>query len=290
MREQSQMEAIKVDDLSIEYYTSNFRLENISLSIDEGEIVLLTGKSGSGKSTLLYCLSGLIPHCINVKEYHGAVNVNGQEISKMSLTDLTKNFGIVLQNPTSQIFGMTVEEDMAFGLENLCVERSEIKKRIGEALKFINLENYRKADPLSLSGGQIQRVALGSMLVTEPNILFLDEPTSNLDPRGTKEVLTILKKLKDKKKTIILVERKAEYIVPFVDRIIGLEDGKVVADLEPRRFFSNRDVVSRLGVSPPQVVRLAYQLIDEGVESKLPITVEEFCSAHSDFTKNKGGV
>jgi energy-coupling factor transporter ATP-binding protein EcfA2 len=284
------METIKVDSLSIEYYTSNFRLENISLSIDEGEIVLLTGKSGSGKSTLLYCLSGLIPHCINVKEYQGTVEVNGQEISKMSLTDLTKNFGIVLQNPTSQIFGMTVEEDMAFGLENLCVERSEIKKRIGEALTFTNLENYRKADPLSLSGGQIQRVALGSMLVADPNILFLDEPTSNLDPRGTREVLTILKKLKDKRKTIVLVERKAEYIVPFVDRVIGLHDGKVIADLEPRRFFSNREVVSRLGVSPPQVVRLAYQLIEDGVDSELPITVEEFCSAHSDFVKTGRGV
>ena len=284
------MEAIKADDLSIEYFNSGFCLENINLSIKEGEIVLLTGKSGSGKSTLLYCLSGVIPHSINTKKYHGAVYINGQEITKLLLTEITKNSGIVLQNPTSQIFGMTVEEDMAFGLENLGVERNEIRKRVTEALRFTNLERYRKADPLSLSGGQIQRVVLGSMLVMEPNILFLDEPTSNLDPRGTKEVLTILKKLKDKKKTIILVDRKAEHIVPFVDRIIGLQDGKVIADSEPRKFFLNRDIVTRLGVSPPQVVRLAYRLIEDELNIDLPLSPEEFYDIHARYVKDNGGV
>lgn len=267
---------LKAENLTAEYYGSQFSLKNINLSIEEGEIVLLTGPSGSGKTMLLYCLSGIIPHCINVRKYEGAVYIDGLEVRKTKLTDITKICGYVLQNPTSQIFGMTVEEDMAFGLENLCIERDEISRRLEEILRFVNLEKYRESDPLSLSGGEKQRVAIGSMIIMQPKIMFLDEPTSNLDPRGTKEVLSMLKKLKEIKKTVVLVERKIEHIVPYVDRIVALDNGAVVLDSEPKRFFANQDVVEKLGVNPPQATRLAYQLGKKGIRIKeIPTSVQE---------------
>lgn len=270
------MIVLKAENLTAEYYGSQFSLKNINLSIEEGEIVLLTGPSGSGKTMLLYCLSGIIPHCINVRKYEGAVYIDGLEVRKTKLTDITKICGYVLQNPTSQIFGMTVEEDMAFGLENLCIERDEISRRLEETLRFVNLEKYRESDPLSLSGGEKQRVAIGSMIIMQPKIMFLDEPTSNLDPRGTKEVLSMLKKLKEIKKTVVLVERKIEHIVPYVDRIVALDNGAVVLDSEPKRFFANQDVVEKLGVNPPQATRLAYQLGKKGIRIKeIPTSVQE---------------
>lgn len=282
------MEVIKTEELSVEYYGSQFSLKNINLSINEGEIVLLTGPSGCGKTMLLYCLSGVIPHCINVQRYEGAVYIKDFEVTRTPLPQITRILGTVLQNPTAQIFGRIVEEDMAFGLENLCVERDEIKKRVDETLKLAGLEKYREADPLLLSGGERQLVAIGSTLVMRPDILVLDEPTSNLDPHGTREVLLTLNKLKEEKKTVVLVERKIEHIVPFVDRIIALYDGEIVSDSEPREFFTDQYLAKRLGINPPQVTRLAYGLREEGVNIKeIPISVQEL---YQTLVKIKEGI
>ncbi|MHA1859760.1 MAG: energy-coupling factor ABC transporter ATP-binding protein [Candidatus Asgardarchaeia archaeon] len=269
------MEAIRAENLTVEYYHSHFSLKNINLSINEGEIILLTGQSGSGKSTLLYSLSGIIPHCINVKTYKGSVYIADLKVKETPFSSIMKSCGVVLQNPTSQIFGMTVEEDMVFGLENICLERDEIKRRVEETLAFVNLEKYREADPLSLSGGEKQRVAIGSMLVMEPKIIFLDEPTSNLDPRGTREILLMLKRLKESKKTTILVERKIEHIVPYVNRIIALDGGNIALDAEPRKFFANEDLVKKLGVNPPQVIRTAYRLKEKTRLKNIPLSIQE---------------
>jgi len=277
------MAVISAKDLTVEYYNSGFSLKHISFSIDEGEIVLLTGPSGSGKTMLLYCLSGVIPHCLNMRTYTGAVYINGVEISKTALSEITKMLGIVLQNPTAQIFGRTVEEDMAFGLENLCVGRDEIKRRIDETLKLVDLEKYRESDPFSLSGGERQRVAIGSTLVMKPDILLLDEPTSNLDSRGTKGVIQTIERLKEEKKTVVLVERNIEHIMPVVDRIIALYDGEKVTDSKPRDFFAKQILVEKLGVNPPQVVRLIYRLRAEGIDIKeLPISIQELYCAIDD--------
>lgn len=269
------LEIIKAENLSVEYYRSQFSLSNVEVSVDQGEIVLLTGPSASGKSTLLYCLSGIIPHCINVSRYAGEVYICGENARKTPFVSIMKNCGVVLQNPTSQIFGMTVEEDMVFGLENLCLKRDEIKNRLDETLEFVNLEKYREADPLTLSGGEKQRVAIASMLVMRPKILFLDEPTSNLDPRGTREILLMLRKLRESGKTVVLVERKIEHILPFVDRIIALDRGEITLDAEPRRFFADEELVKRLGVNVPQVVRVAYGLRERIGLAEIPTSIEE---------------
>ncbi|MEM5794384.1 MAG: ATP-binding cassette domain-containing protein [Candidatus Aenigmatarchaeota archaeon] len=270
------MEKILVKNLNFKYDNSGFCLKNINLRIKEGEFVLLTGPSASGKSTLAYCLSGIIPHCIKNGKMKGNVWVNGKNTKEEKLSELARKVGMVFQNPESQIFGMTVEEDIAFGLENLNFPREEIRKRINKILKFLELKKFKDKPPECLSGGQKQRLVIGSVLVMEPEVLILDEPVSNLDPEGTRMVFSTLISLKQQKKTIILIERKIEGILPFVDRIIALKEGKIVSDSSPRKFFQNVKLVNSLGIQPPQVVRLFYKLKERGFKlGRLPLTVEE---------------
>jgi energy-coupling factor transport system ATP-binding protein len=211
-----------VENLQFSYNSSGFALRNINLKIKENEFVLLTGASGSGKSTLLYCITGIIPHYIKHGEMIGNVWIDGKNTKEVSLEELAKKIGIVLQNPESQIFGMTVEEDIAFGLENACMPRYQIHKKINEILNFLELEKFREKPPESLSGGQKQRLVIGSVLALQPEILVFDEPFSNLDPWGVNLVVSTLEKLKKAGKTILLAERKIEEVIDLVDRIISI--------------------------------------------------------------------
>lgn len=273
------MEKIVVENLCFEYYNSNFKLKNINLKIKSGEFVLLTGPSGSGKSTLAYCFSGIIPHCIKNGEMKGRVIIDGIDTREIPLNELVKKVGIVFQNPESQIFGMSVEEDIAFGLENLCYPREKIIKRVENILSFLELKKLREESPDCLSGGQKQRLVIGSVLAMEPEILVLDEPASNLDPQGTKMILSTLSSLKNMGKTIILIERKVEYILPFIDRVIAMNDGEIIANSDPRDFFKNKKLVEKINVHPPQIIRLYYKLIEKNMKlNYLPLTIEEFVS------------
>jgi energy-coupling factor transporter ATP-binding protein EcfA2 len=272
------MKKIVVRNLYYKYFNSDFTLKKINLEIDSGEFVLVTGPSGSGKSTLAYCLSGIIPHCMKNGEMKGEVLIDGKDTRNFSLNELTKKVGIILQNPESQIFGTSVEEDIAFGLENLSLPPQVISKKVDEILDFVGLKKLREKEPECLSGGQKQRLVIGSILAMEPDVLILDEPVSNLDPLGTKLVLSTLISLK-KSKTIILIERKSEQVIPFVDKVIAIDNGAIVAKKSPKELFKDRVLIERLGINPPQVVRLAYKLEELGVRFKdLPLTVEEFLS------------
>ena len=270
------MEKIIVKNLCFKYQNSDFALKDINFKIKAGEFVLITGPSGSGKSTLAYCLSGIIPHCIKNGKMNGTVIINGKNTKRVPLNELAREVGIVFQNPESQIFGMSVEEDIAFSLENLCYPKDEIKVRVEKILNFLDLKKLRDENPECLSGGQKQRLVIGSALATEPEVLILDEPFSNLDPHGVKMVLSTLISLKNSGKTIILIERKIGDVVPFVNRIIAIKDGKVFANTNPRKFFENKRIVEKLNIQPPQVVRLFYKLEEEGMKFNfLPLTIEE---------------
>ncbi|MEM2123483.1 MAG: ABC transporter ATP-binding protein [Candidatus Bathyarchaeia archaeon] len=272
------MEAINVNHLFIKYYASqDYVLKNVSLSVEEGSLTLITGPSSSGKTTLLYALSGVIPHCVDVESYEGSVKIKGKLVSETPFPELVSEIGILLQNPTSQIFGMTVEEDIVFGLENLCLERGEMDEILDETLELVGLKEHRFDDPNSLSGGERQRTVIGSILAMNPRILFLDEPTSNLDPTGAREVLRTLYKLKGIGKTVILVERKIEHIAPFVDNIIAVDQGEIVFQGSPRQFYSDPQRISSLGVNAPQVILLAHKLRGMGLHlDGVPLTLEEF--------------
>lgn len=282
------MRGVRTKDLCYQYASSGFSLQNINIEIDEGEFVLVTGASGCGKSTLAYCLSGVIPHCIKSGEMRGEVIVNGKNTRDVELNKLVKDVGIVLQNPESQIFGTTIEEDITFGLENLCLSPNVIRDKVNEVLTFIGLEKVRGKNPYQLSGGEKQKLVIGSVLAMDPSILVLDEPVSNLDSFGAEVVLSTLVSLKNVGKTVVLIERRIEKVVSFVDRIIALDGGKVVADMSPRSFFKNRKLVEKLDVNPPQVVRLVYRLEESGVKmGDVPLTVEEFVRGlNGPYNKN----
>lgn len=268
-------EKIVVENLCYKYRNSEFELHYINLKIGN-EFVLVTGRSGSGKSTLIYCLAGLIPHYIRNGEMKGEVWIDGRKTSETPLEELAKKVGVVLQNPESQIFGMTVEEDLAFGLENLCVPRHQMERKVSEILSFLGLEKFRNMPPEALSGGQKQRLAIGSVLALDPEVIVLDEPLSNLDPWGARLIVSTLEKLKEAGRTVVLVERKIEDVIHLVDRVIALEDGRLIADEPPREFLADRGLVERLGVEIPQAVKLAHHLESSGLKfAEFPITAEE---------------
>jgi energy-coupling factor transport system ATP-binding protein len=278
------VEKIVVENLQFSYNSSGFALRNINLKIKENEFVLLTGASGSGKSTLLYCITGIIPHYIKHGEMIGNVWIDGKNTKEVSLEELAKKIGIVLQNPESQIFGMTVEEDIAFGLENACMPKYQIHKKINEILNFLELKKFREKPPESLSGGQKQRLVIGSVLALQPEILVFDEPFSNLDPWGVNLVVSTLEKLKKAGKTILLAERKIEEVIHLVDRIILLENGEIIADKPPREFFADCKLIEKSKINLPQVVRLAYKLESRGIKFKrFPLTVKEVLEGLNGF-------
>lgn len=235
---------VSTEELSYEYpFSKKKALNNISLSIFSGESVGIIGRNGSGKSTLCFALTGLVPSFFGGKRT-GRVLIDGVDVLQMSKEKLVRKVGLVLQNPFSQISGAktTVFEEVAFGLENLGIERDEMVERIEKVLKRFNLWEKRTQNPFELSGGQLQRLAIASTIALEPEILILDEPTSQLDPQGTTEVFEVLSELKKSGMTIIIVEHKFEKLVEYVDKLIFLHDGSLVGYGKPEEIFSMREI------------------------------------------------
>ncbi|WP_448375811.1 energy-coupling factor ABC transporter ATP-binding protein [Fervidobacterium sp.] len=235
---------VEIEELSYEYPFSKKKvLNNISLSIFSGESVGIIGRNGSGKSTLCFVLTGLVPSFFGGRRT-GRVLIDGVDVLQIPKENLVRKVGLVLQNPFSQISGAktTVFEEVAFGLENLGIERDEMVERIEKVLKRFNLWEKRTQNPFELSGGQLQRLAIASTIVLEPEILILDEPTSQLDPQGTTEVFEVLSELKKSGMTIIIVEHKFEKLVDYVDKLIFLHEGSLIGYGKPEEIFSMREI------------------------------------------------
>ncbi|MFQ5892634.1 MAG: ABC transporter ATP-binding protein, partial [Candidatus Methanofastidiosia archaeon] len=234
------------------------------------------GPSGCGKTTLINCMNGLIPHVIE-EHMEGDVYINGKNTKEEKLPRLAQRIGTVFQNPDEQMFSLTVEEEISFGPGNLALPRKELVKRVDDALSEIGIENLRFRQIFNLSGGQKQRVAIAAILAMQPNILVFDEPTSDLDPVGTNEVLGVVKRLNERlDATIILIEHKVEEVAPFVDRVIVMDSGKLVLDASPRVVFSNLKRLSEIGIRAPTVAEFAIKVKKYGYEfSDLPMSVEE---------------
>lgn len=215
------MNAVEIKNLSFKYKNSEKNiLDNINLSIREGEAVALTGKSGSGKSTLCSCICGLIPD-LYTGVITGDIFIYGKKINKMTIAERVTSLGMIFQNPSTQLFSPTIEDELAFGPENLCVDREEIGRRIDNILKIINMESYRFKNPNNLSGGQQQLVAIASVLMLNPKIIICDEIMSWIDEEGKDIIKNILHKLKDEGKTIIIVDHDKKNI-EIVDRTIHI--------------------------------------------------------------------
>ncbi|MCX7694330.1 MAG: energy-coupling factor transporter ATPase [Caloramator sp.] len=252
-------------------------LRGVNLKVKKGEFLVVIGHNGSGKSTLSKHINAIyLP-----KE--GDVVVNGMNTKDTEkLWEIRQSAGMVFQNPDNQIVATIVEEDVAFGPENMGVEPSEIRKRVESALKAVRMEEYSKHAPHLLSGGQKQRVAIAGILAMKPKCIILDEPTAMLDPSGRKEVIETIKKLnKEEGITIILITHFMEEAVD-ADRVVVMDDGKIVAEGTPREVFSKVELLKKLGLDVPQVTELAYELKKSGINIRQDIItidelVEELC-------------
>ncbi len=220
------MFAIEVKNYSFRYFKkSNPILDEINFQVKEGEAVGIVGLSGNGKSTLCYALCGIIPH-IYKGDRKGDVLLFGTSTSHMEMGDISKKVGIVFQDPDTQLFSPTVEDEVAFGPENLCVSREEIGERIQEALEKVGMKMHRNENPNALSGGQKQLVAIASVLSMQPEILIFDESMSQVDIEGKKRIKEVIRALKKDGKTILMVEHDFDNL-DVVDRIVVLKNGKL---------------------------------------------------------------
>ncbi len=242
---------IKIENVSFKYPTrEDFALQNITLHIDKGEFILLSGSTGCGKSTLLKCLNGIIPH-ESAGEFHGDIWIDDMNTREHPIRVLAQKVGLVFQNPDEQIFSTRVMDEVAFGLENLCFPREEIHARLEWALEKVGMKEFMKNSTSALSGGQKQRVAVASVLALKPEVLVLDEPISQLDPRGAHEVLHVVKKLSDEGMTIILVEHRIHEVVSWADRVIIMDGGKIVLDTSARKVDEHLELFKKLGLRTP---------------------------------------
>lgn len=273
------MEFIKVQNVKFRYdiddelnqqHTVNV-LDGISMSVEKGEFVALLGHNGCGKSTMAKHFNALL------LPSEGKVYVDGMDTSDdEKCYDIRKKVGLVLQNPDNQLVASIVEEDVAFGPENLGIEPKEIRRRVDEALKKVDMYEYRLHAPYKLSGGQKQRVAIAGIIAMEPDCIVLDEPTAMLDPRGRDEVMSTIKKLnKENGITIVLITHYMDEAV-MADRVIVMDKGKILTEGNPHEVFSKVELLKRHRLDVPQATELVYQLRSMGVKfDRMPLNEEE---------------
>lgn len=261
---------VNVENVSFKYdRQEELALKNVSLQIFENEWLAIVGHNGSGKSTLAKLLIGLqFPQ-------EGTIQVNGQLLNEETVWEIRKLIGMVFQNPDNQFVGTTVEDDVAFGLENMGVPREEMIERVHYSLKKVKMENFLNQEPYNLSGGQKQRVAIAGLLALRPKIIILDEATSMLDPRGREEVLETIKQLKnDNEITVISITHDLEEAAK-ADRIIVMNRGKVYSEGTPEEIFQMDEQLIQLGLDIPFPVKLSKELRKSGIPLERDYLSEE---------------
>ncbi|MFX1578121.1 MAG: ABC transporter ATP-binding protein [Promethearchaeota archaeon] len=283
---------IKVEDVSWRYTgTEEQVLKDINVQVDKGEIVLLTGRNGAGKTTFCNLLNGLIPH-FYVGDLEGKVTVAGIDTQKSFVGYLATRVGLLFQDPASQLISGSVEDEVAFALENIALPLDEIEERTDSSLDYVGLLEYKDRPPFALSGGQQQAVALACIIALNPEIYVLDEPTSNLDPYGTLQIFDLLDKIAaEQKRTFVVVEHKLEELIDTADRVIVLDDGKIIANGTPREILGEKaELLSEMGLWPPQMALLAYHLRSLGVmeDGDVPLTLDEGIETISKLLEQRG--
>ncbi len=265
---------IQIDCLSYRYPgMSTQALKDISLSVKQGETLGIMGANGAGKSTLCYALMGLVPHFYK-GIYSGHVRLDKIEVRESNLGEIVLHAAMVFQNPLNQFSGakLTVEDEIAFGMENLGIPRETMIERIEWVSYLLGIRHLLERNPYHLSGGQMQRVAIASVLALRPKVLILDEPTSQLDPLGTDDVFQAIKTLQREGMTTIIVEHKTELLVNYCDRLCVLKDGEAVTLGGPSKLFSQSDA-NTWGVEIPRCT-LAYQQL-VSLASDVPVTIQD---------------
>ena len=270
------MSLIEVKDLKYRYPgTTELALDGVSFTVEKGEFIGIAGENGAGKSSLSQALLGLIPQFYK-GAYGGSVTVCGMDARSTPVSELCRHVGLVFQNPFNQLSGAkdTVYDEVGYGLQNLGFPPEEIRARVESVLRCFGIWEYRDRNPFDLSGGQLQRVAICSVLAMKPDVLILDEPTSQLDPEGSEEVFHTVDELTKMGITIIMIEQKIEKLAGYCDRVLLMHQGRVVDYDTPRRIFSREDLYD-LGVNPPAYTRFARANALVFEDGTLPVTHAE---------------
>ncbi len=275
---------INTEDLIFEYSIydengdetgKNRVLEDITLDIKEGGFVAVLGHNGSGKSTLAKHFNGIL------LPTEGKVLIDGIDSTDESrIYDIRQTVGMVFQNPDNQIVATIVEEDVAFALENLGVDPKEIRRRVDEALKIVDMYHYREHAPHQLSGGQKQRIAIAGIIAMRPRCIVMDEPTAMLDPKGRKEIMATIKALnKEHGITVILITHYMEEAAQ-ADRVVVIDKGKILLDDVPKKIFSQVELLKSVGLDVPQATELMYDLRKCGVDAPSDIIDVDECAEY----------
>lgn len=239
---------IKVSDLMFQYTKKAYAVNGVSFSIKDGEFVTILGHNGSGKSTLAKLLVGLL------EANSGTIKIDDVLLTDETVYDIRKKIGIVFQNPDNQFVGVTVKDDIAFGLENRQMTRNEMIKKIDEYAKLVGMEKFLDSNPEKLSGGQKQRVAIAGVLAMNPDIIIFDEATSMLDPAGVNEVMNVINNLKGQKTIISITHNLQEAVM--ADRVIVMNEGKIVLDGAPKEVFKEKDILQDANLSILESMKL----------------------------------
>ncbi|MFT0846262.1 ATP-binding cassette domain-containing protein [Actinomycetaceae bacterium L2_0104] len=258
--------AVVVENYSFQYNEAKRRaVRDLTFTVEKGSFVCIVGSNGSGKSTLCNALVGLIPHYF-VGKYAGMIRVDGVAVASSSVAELSKTIGLVFQNPFNQLSytAETVAEELAFGLGNQGIAREEMRRRVAEVAKIMRIEHILEKNPLELSGGQVQRVAFGSAFIMEPEILVLDECTTQLDPLGGEELIDIVKRLNSTGVTVIMVDHDMERVARNADKVLVLDRGRLLAQGSPREIFAHA-AHCVAGVDAPDYVKVSRALATEGL-------------------------
>jgi energy-coupling factor transport system ATP-binding protein len=276
---------IRFDDVTFTYAaTDEPALHSISLDIHPGEYVAVLGLNGAGKTTLGLCVNGVIPTMLG-GDLQGKVTVAGLDVSEYPVREMAKIVGMVFDNPEFQMSQMSVAEEVALGLENAGVPYEDMKRIIPQTLELVGLAGFEERSPLGLSGGQQQRLAIAAVLAMQPQVLIMDEPTSNLDPIGKQEVFDMAAKLnRERGMTVIVIEHEVEVMARYADRVIVLDKGRVVMNGTPQEIFSRVDELAELKLRVPEAARLAQLLGNEGLWSgPIPIRTEPAVEAVNEL-------
>ena len=268
----------KIENVNYKYPLEEKQaLKNINIEIKKGEFWAIIGKNGSGKTTFCNMLRRFVPDFYK-GELTGTITLEDKELKDYSQKELVQKIGFVFQNPFTQISGVkdTVFDEIAYGLENLGLDKEEIISKVEKILKLLEIEKLRDRNPYNLSGGQKQRVALASIIAMNPDILVIDEPTSQLDPKGTEDIFKIINLMANEGKTIILVEHKLELIAEYAQNILVLDEGEIILSGKAEEVLNNKILLEK-EIGMTQYSILAYELEKSGkVElEEIPITKEK---------------
>lgn len=255
---------ISVNNIQFEYVNDDNSLtvlKDFSVDFNKGDFTAVLGHNGSGKSTLAKLLNGLL------KPTKGTVNVLGMETTDETFeTEIKRTVGMVFQNPDNQLVATVVDEDVAFGLENIGIPHDEMVKRVDDALAAVGMSEYKKSTPHNLSGGQKQRVAIAGVIAMQPKCIVFDEPTAMLDPKGRKEVMQVIEHLcRDKGISVILITHYMNEAA-LSDRVIVMNEGKIILDGTPKKVFSNVGTLREAGLDVPQATELSFELQKEDID------------------------